>query len=82
MRDLILARIWLLDLCSYKSGVTFGAWAPHSFDAAKKVLEEEHQDEPSKEAEDYFESTLSLQYLATKSSGACQTRGYGTVYIM
>jgi hypothetical protein len=22
-----------------------------------------------------------LQYSATKSSGACQTRGYGTVYI-
>jgi hypothetical protein len=25
MRDLILAHIWLLDLCSYKSGVTGGA---------------------------------------------------------
>jgi hypothetical protein len=29
----------------------------HSFDAAKKVLEEELQDRASKEAEDYFEST-------------------------
>jgi hypothetical protein len=26
MRDLILAHIWLLDLCSYKSGVTYSMW--------------------------------------------------------
>jgi hypothetical protein len=28
MRDLILAHIWLLDLCSYKSGVTSSLGAP------------------------------------------------------
>jgi hypothetical protein len=31
--------------------------APHSFDAAKKVLEEELQDRASREAEDCFEGT-------------------------
>jgi hypothetical protein len=35
----------------------FRAWATHSFDAAKEVLEEQLQDGASKEAEDYFGST-------------------------
>jgi hypothetical protein len=31
----------------------FGAWAPHSLDAIKEVLEEDLQDRVSEEVEDY-----------------------------
>jgi hypothetical protein len=41
MRDLILAHIWLLDLCSYKSGVT----ELEDLKAKVRATEESIQDE-------------------------------------
>jgi hypothetical protein len=50
--------IWsaIFQIAHHSEEVILGM-STHSFDAAKKVLEEELQDGASKEAEDYFEST-------------------------
>jgi hypothetical protein len=64
-----------------KTGQLLGAWAPHSLDAAKEVLEGQLQDKVRENSKMPLEVLEHLLYSATKSSGACQTRAQGTVHV-
>jgi hypothetical protein len=56
------------------------AWARHSLDAAKEVLEGHLQDEVWGNSKTPSEVLGRLQYSTTKSSVAYQSRAHGTVH--
>jgi hypothetical protein len=60
------------------NGQLLGASTPHSLDTAKEVLRGHLQNEVQENSKTHSEVLGHLQYLATKSSGACQTRAHGT----
>jgi hypothetical protein len=76
--------IWSASLIAphiKKTGQLLRAWVLHSLDAAKEVLGGYHQDEVRENSKTPSEVLGCLQYSATKSSRACQTRVHGTVHV-
>jgi hypothetical protein len=76
--------IWSASLIAphiKKTRQLLGAWAPHSLDTAKKVLGGHLQNEVRENSKTPSEVLGRLQYSATKSSGAVQTRAYEIVHV-
>jgi hypothetical protein len=76
--------IWSASLIAphiEKTGQLLGVWATHSVNAAKEVLGGHFQDVVQENSKTPSEVLGRLQYSATKSSEACQTRAHGTAHV-